>query len=327
MSSQTVFRLTPQNGFEALQAFQEPIPTVGKQEVLVKIRSVALNYRDIVIATAKYPVPVKDNVIPCSDMAGEVAQVSDGVTVLSVGDRVLAPVDPDFLYGPSKGAGGAFGGGRDGVLTAFTQWAALVGTGSTVWNAFYGNKPLKPGDTVLILGTGGVSLTALIFAKAAGATTIFTSSSDQKLAHVKARYGADHTINYATHADWAAEVQRITGGRGADHIIENGGAGTMRQSLQAVAYGGVVSAIGFLSTVTQDQMPDVTMMTMLKGCVTRGILSGSKQQLEEAVRFAQGRGLEVPVDKTFGYNRDEIIAALQYVADGRHIGKVCIDLD
>lgn len=170
MSSQTVFRLTSRDGFDGLQAFQEPIPTVGKYEVLVKVSSVALNYRDVAIATSKYPLPVKDQVVPCSDMAGEIAEVGEGVNGFSVGDSVLAPLTPSFLYGPLKNASDTFGGPIDSMLRnfialpahaiiklpkpthSFTQWSAVVTTGSTVWNAFYGNTPLKPGETVFLLG-------------------------------------------------------------------------------------------------------------------------------------------------------------------------------
>ena len=172
-----------------------------------------------------------------------------------------------------------------------------------------------------------MSLTALIFAKAAGATIIVTSSSDTKLEYVKSKFGADYTINYKTHPNWSAEVQRITNGQGADHIIENGGAGTMQQSLESVAIGGTISVIGFLSAVSQDKMPDVAMSALMKACVVRGVLGGSKQQLEEAVRFMARCELFVPVDKTFAFTREEIIAGMNYVASGKHIGKVCITMD
>ncbi|KIW99525.1 uncharacterized protein Z518_11264 [Rhinocladiella mackenziei CBS 650.93] len=330
MPSQTVFRLTSRNGFDGLQAFTEPIPSAGKHEVLVKVRSVALNYRDIAIATSKYPLPVKDDVIPCSDMAGQVTQAGDLVDEISVGDAVVVPGSLALLYGPLKDALNTLGGPKDGVLReyivvpahavvklpnsshSFNQWAALVTTGSTAWNAFYGYTPLKPGQTVLVLGTGGVSLTALILAKAAGATTIITSSSDEKLEYVRATYGADHTINYKTHCNWAAEVQRITNGEGVDHVIEVSGVGTIQQSLESVSWGGTVSVIGFLTDVSQDQMPNVTFLALAKGAVLRGILGGSKQQLEEVVRFMGGRELSMPVSKTFGFNRNDIVAAFQF---------------
>ncbi|EXJ77539.1 hypothetical protein A1O3_09766 [Capronia epimyces CBS 606.96] len=309
MSTHTVFRLASRDGFDGLKAFQEPMSRPGRGEVLVKVRSVGLNYRDIAIATSNYPLPVKDLVVPCSDMAGEVVQVGDdvvsggGADEVAVGDAVVTPASFVLLYGPTKGHLDTLGGGRDGVLREYfvvpahavikipqssshslTDWAAMTTTGATVWNAFYGHTPLKPGQTVLVQGTGGVALTALIFAKAAGATVIVTSSSDDKLDYVKAKYGADFTINYKTHPRWAAEVQRITNGRGADHVVDVGGAGTIEQSLEAVAWGGIVSNIGFLAGVPEGQMPNVALMTLVKGSTLRGILSGSKQQLEEAVR-------------------------------------------
>lgn len=172
MSTQTVFRWTSRNGFDGLQAFPEPIPSADKHEVLVKIRSVALNYRDIAIATSAYPLPVKDRVVPCSDMAGEVVQVGPDVSGFSVGDAVLVAPTMSQIYGSVKAGDTAntFGGSKDGVLREyitlpahvviklpksthnFAEWASLVGTGSTAWNAFYGSTPLKPGETVLMLG-------------------------------------------------------------------------------------------------------------------------------------------------------------------------------
>ncbi|TVY82204.1 Zinc-type alcohol dehydrogenase-like protein [Lachnellula suecica] len=344
MSSQTVFRLTSK-GIEGLQASKEPIPTIDKYEVLVKVRSVALNQRDVAIATSTYPLPVKDNLIPCSDMAGEVVQVGDAVHNFAVGDAVIAANNPEYQFGVMKDTSSAFGGLQDGLLREyvsvpaygliklpksshdFTQWAALVQAGTTAWNALYGNAPLKAGDTVLLMGTGGISLVALIFAKAAGATTIITSSSDEKLARARSEFGADYTINYTTHPNWAAEVQRITNGQGANHILDIGGSGTIAQSLESVALGGVISVIGFLSFASQEDMPNVAMMSIVRGCVIRGIQSGSKQQLEEAVRFMGTRELKMPVDKTFAFDREGIIAGLNFVASGKHIGKVCINLD
>ncbi|XXH05653.1 hypothetical protein Hte_012088 [Hypoxylon texense] len=344
MSTQTVFRWTSRGSYDGLQVFQEPIPRAGDHEVLVKVRGVSLNYRDVAIANLSYPLPVKEDVVPCSDAAGEVVQVGGRVEGFSVGDAVLLPASVAALYGPIKDGLHTLGGPIDGTLReymcvpaylpiklpksshSFVQWASLVGTGSTVWNSFYGYGSLKPGQTVLLQGTGGVSLTALVFAKAAGATTIITSSSDEKLEYVKAQFGVDHTINYKTHPDWAAEVQRITDGQGVDHVIDNGGAGTIEQSIASVAYGGIIYAIGFLANVAQDKMPDVTMAVISKGCIVRGLLAGSKQQLEEAVNFVGSRGLVIPVDKTFGFARDEVVAALKYLESGKHIGKVGINV-
>jgi NADPH:quinone reductase-like Zn-dependent oxidoreductase len=173
-------------------------------------------------------------------------------------------------------------------------------------------------------GTGGVSVTGLILAKAAGATTIITSSSDAKLAQVQKTYGADYTINYKTTPNWSQEVLKITNGYGADYIFENGGAGTITQSIDAVAYGGNIAVIGFLVSCPQDKMPDVAALALSKGAVVRGIMVGSKQQLEDVTRFVTSKNLNVPVEKVFGFGREEVVKAFEYLVSGQHIGKVCI---
>lgn len=175
------------------------------------------------------------------------------------------------------------------------------------------------------LGTGGVSTTGLVLAKAAGARTIITSSSDEKLKYVKEKYGVDHTINYKKTPDWAAEAQKITDGQGVDFILENGGSGTIKQSIEAIAYGGVISVIGFLSSAPQEEMPDVAILALSKGAVVRGIMVSSKQQLEEAVRFVGVHDLPVPVEKSFKFGRDSVVQAFNYLTGGQHIGKICIE--
>lgn len=175
-----------------------------------------------------------------------------------------------------------------------------------------------------MIGTGGVSITGLILAKAAGATTIITSSSDDKLAQVQKTYGADHTINYKTNPDWSEEVLKITKGHGADFVLENGGAGTIAQSINAVAYGGNIAVIGFLAPCPQEKMPDVAALALGKGAVVRGIMVGSKQQLEDVTRFVTSRSLNMPVEKVFGFSRGEVVDAFEYLVSGQHIGKICI---
>lgn len=170
-----------------------------------------------------------------------------------------------------------------------------------------------------------MSITGLIFAKAAGATTIVTSSSDEKLKHAKA-LGADYTINYKTHPNWAAEVLRLTDGHGVEHIIENGGLGTIEQSLECVAASGIISLIGFLSNGGENQ-PTIFMPALIKAVVVRGVRGGSKHQLEEVVQFIGKKELSMPVDKVFGFNKEGVVAAFKYVASGKHVGKVCISLD
>ncbi|GKT42140.1 zinc-type alcohol dehydrogenase-like protein [Colletotrichum spaethianum] len=346
MATQQVFRLPQRSSINDLRVGTEPVPEPSTYEVLIRIRSVALNYRDFAVATGKYPFPVKDDVVPCSDLAGDVVKVGSQVTDLfAEGDKVIAVFDIATLYGAIKDWNHSLGGCLDGCLReyialpapalvkispdvslSYGQLSALVCVGSTAWNALYGNVPLKPGQTVLFLGTGGVSIMGLILAKAAGATTIITSSSDSKLKHVQETYGADFTINYKSTPNWSEEVLKVTKGHGADYILENGGAGTIAQSINAVAYGGSIAVIGFLASCPQDQMPDVAALALSKGAVVRGIMVGSKQHLEEVARYVVERGLQIPVEKEFGFGRDDVVAAFEYLASGAHIGKVCINV-
>lgn len=170
MPSQTLYRLTSQTGLDSIRAIEEPVPVAGKYEVLIRIHSIGINYRDVAIATDKYPLKVIDNLVLCSDFAGEISEVGESVDGFSPGDPVTAAIDPTYLYGAFKHYTGTLGGYRDGVLREyivlpahavvklptsshdFSQWASLPSVGSTVWNSFYGNVPLKPGDTVLVLG-------------------------------------------------------------------------------------------------------------------------------------------------------------------------------
>lgn len=171
-------------------------------------------------------------------------------------------------------------------------------------------------------GTGGVSITGLIFAKAAGAVTIVTSSSDAKLEYVKKEFGADYTVNYKTHPEWSKEVLRLTNGVGVDYVFENGGSGTIAESINSVKMGGNVSVIGFLSQAKE--MPDVASLALAKGAVVRGINVGSTQILQEVVRFVSSKGLRMPVGKEFEFSEEKVIEAFEYLTSGSHIGKVCI---
>ncbi|RAK99338.1 zinc-dependent alcohol dehydrogenase family protein [Aspergillus ibericus CBS 121593] len=340
--SQTVIRINgPRTSVRNLKSFTEDIPVPTKHEVLIKVHSVSLNYRDIAIATSGYPFPVKDNVIPCSDAAGVIVDVGEGVQNLAKGDRVVGTFDPTNLFGQQTNWLNGQGGPVDGVLReyitlpataavkipenspqSFSEWSTLPCTGVTAWNAFYGNVPLRPGQVVLATGTGGVSLTGIILAKAAGATTIVTSSSDEKLEYVKRKFGADHGINYKTHPEWSKEVLRLTNNEGVDYILENGGSGTIAESLNAVKMGGNISVIGFLSQAKE--MPDVAGLALAKGATVRGITVGSTQLLQEVVRFVGTKGLRLPVEREFGFGVQEAVQAYEYLASGGHVGKVCI---
>ncbi|PLB52321.1 NAD(P)-binding protein [Aspergillus steynii IBT 23096] len=343
--SQTVIRLNgSRTSIRNLHALKEAIPQPTKHEVLIKVHAVSLNFRDIAVATSQYPFPAKDDVIPGSDAAGVVAEVGDGVQNVTVGDHVIGTFDISNLFGQQMNWLNSQGGPIDGVLReyvcipaasvvqvpkhspqSFCEWSSLVCTGVTAWNALYANVPLKPGQTVLALvGTGGVSITGLIFAKAAGAKTIITSSSDEKLKYVQEKYGIDHGINYTKHPEWSKEALRLTNGAGVDYILENGGSGTIGESMNAVKMGGNVSVIGFLSSAEQSKMPDVAGLALAKGAVVRGIVVGSTQLLQEVTHFVATNGLRLPIDRVFDFNEKSVLEAYEYLASGSQIGKVCI---
>ena len=252
-------------GLEGLAPAERPEPRPGPRQVVIRLRAASLNYRDQAILSGKYfGGPVNRSLIPLSDGAGEVAAAGEGVTRCKPGDRVAGTFFHVWIAGPPPPGRAALGNPLDGTLAeyitlhedgvvaippslSFEEAATLPCAGVTAWNALMaaGNR-VKPGDTVLCLGTGGVSIFALQFARAAGARVLVTSSSDEKLRRAVA-LGAAEAINYKTHPEWEREVLARTGGRGADHIIEVGGAGTLTRSFQSVAFGGKVALIGLLA--------------------------------------------------------------------------------
>ena len=344
MSQQKVFRLPSKGaGYAALEEKTEAIPRVAAHEVLLKIHATTLNYRDLVIANGGYPFPVQDNVVPISDGAGTIVEVGSAVSGLQKGDWAIANFDISNLYGPQQDWEHGLGGPIDGMLRQYAalpasaivkipkttklswgQLAGLVCTGTTAWNSLYGNIPLKPGQTVLFQGTGGVSMTGVMLAKAAGAMTIITSSSDDKLKLATEKYGVDFTINYKNTPDWEQQALKITDGRGVDYIIENGGSGTIAQSLACIARGGIIAVVGFLKVA--DQMPDVAGLVLGSGAVVRGINVGAKQMTEDMVAFVCGKNLDMPVEKTYGFSREEVMKAYKNLEEASHVGKICIEI-
>lgn len=168
-------------------------------------------------------------------------------------------------------------------------------------------------------------MTGLILAKAAGATTIITSSSDEKLATIKSKFQPDYCINYRKTPDWAEEALKITDGKGVDYVLEIGGLGTIEQSIKVITPGGIISVIGYLAG--SDKVVDVPLLALLKTCVVRGVLIGPKSMLEELVMFVHRRELRMPVEKEFGFSKDEVIGAYEYLKSGQHVGKVCIRVE
>lgn len=324
---------------DGLRLVDAAMPQPGAGEVLVKVRACSLNFRDQIIPLGLYMGGVvPHDTVPLSDGAGEVAAVGEGVTSVKVGDRVAGIFFQDWLDGlPNPAMGVALGAPpapgmlqdyvvlpERGVVPIaqsldFTQAACLPCAGVTAWNALMeGPRPVKPGDSVLVLGTGGVSLLALQIAKAAGARVIATSSSDEKLDRVKAM-GADHLINYRTTPDWGAEAARLAGG-GVDHVVEVGGAGTLKQSIAAVGFAGEIALIGVL-TREGDTSPHGL---MFKGASIRGIFVGSKGMAQRLNAFVDKHAIKPVVDKTFAM--EDARQAWEYQSSAGLFGKVAITL-
>ncbi|BGP36694.1 hypothetical protein JCM10449v2_000595 [Rhodotorula kratochvilovae] len=326
-----------------------PIPTPRLGEVLVKVRAVSLNNRDLQIAKGTYP-GAEDNIIPCSDMSGEVVAVGEDVPKWKEGDKVMAAFTMGLISGQFDDASlfaTCLGGGCDGTLTqyrlfpasalvampsnlSFEEAATLPCAPVTVYNAlFSGPQPLKPGMTVVLQGTGGVSVAGAQLVVAAGGNAIITSSSDEKLQRVKewinksynhGGAGKLHTINYKTTPDWDQEVLKLTkNGRGADKVIEIGGAGTLEKSLNALRQGGEIDDIGYLAAGSP---PDVSRLVLLKSAHFRGILIGARQHLEELSDFIETAQLKPLVDKVFDFEQAK--EAYQFLSEATLVGKVVI---
>ncbi|PBK61136.1 alcohol dehydrogenase superfamily protein [Armillaria solidipes] len=319
-----------------------PLPALKSTFVLVKIHAVSLQYRDLMIASNTYSRGgIPKNLVPCSDTAGEVVAVGSDVTRWTVGDRVCANFTTDHLDGDITAELGksALGGGQHGVLTEYRDFpdhslvripehlsyeeaSTLPCAALTAYNALMGPKPVKAGDTVLVLGTGGVSIFGLQFAIASGATVIATSSSDAKLDIAK-KLGATHTINYNTTPDWDKEVLKITEGRGVDHILEVGGPGTLEKSLAAIRYVGYIHIIG---AVSQNTSPATSVVgpCIGKAIILRGIRTGSVAQFESMTRLLRARpeSTRPAIDKVFSF--EEAVGAYAYLESQKHVGKVVI---
>ena len=319
-------------GLEGLKPGERDRPTAGPGQVLVRMRAASLNFRDLAIVAGKYiRGPVEHDTIPLSDGAGEVAEVGAGVKQFAVGDRVVAA----FTQGQPPAALGA---PLDGCLTeyavfpvdgllhvpphlSFEEAATLPCAGVTVWNALmHGPKSLKPGETVLALGTGGVAIFALQIGKMAGARVIITSSSDEKLTRASA-LGADHGINYKKTPEWEKTVLELTGGQGADHVIDTGGVGTLPRSYLAVGPGGTVSVIGVMTRPEGDLSP---YPLMSKFAMVRGIFVGTREHFDGLMKAVAVNGLHPVVDKTFDF--DAAPEAYKYLKSAQHFGKVVIKI-
>jgi len=334
------FELHGSKGHESLKLNNaRPVPEPGYGEVLIRVRATSLNYRDLLVAAGTYGAGTKTGVIPLSDGAGDVTAVGPGVTSLAPGDRVAGAFFPNWVGGDitAEDVRASLGGPIDGMLAeyvvlperaalpfsphlGFEQAATLPCAALTAWNALVEVGKLRAGQTVLLQGTGGVSIFALQFARVLGATVIQTSSSDEKLERVMAM-GATHTINYRSHPDWASEVQRLTGGRGVDLVVEVGGAGTLEQSLRAVRVGGTIATIGLVSGVGQiNPLPLISRAVHLVG-----VFVGSHAMFGDMTRAITAHELEPVIDTIFPF--EQAAEAYAYQQSGAHFGKVVVSLN
>ena len=330
------YHLTPGAGLAGLTLHEQSVPEPARTEALVRVRASALNYRELNVARNTYPLPLKPDLIPVSDGAGEVVAIGPEVTRVQPGDRVMASIFPRWLDGPfDLEVSAQLGGSLDGMLTeyaalgqdalvpipehlSYEQAATLPCAAVTAWHALTGGRGVQPGETVLTLGSGGVSLFALQFARLFGARVIATTGNDDKVQRLRS-LGAAHVLNYRTTPDWPERVRELTGGAGAEVIVEV--AGTIDQSLRAVARGGEIAFVGLLD----DGEPSATVdprTLWLTGATVRPLAVGSRAHFTAMARAIAAHRLEPVIDRVFGF--DQAPAAYRYFQDARPLGKVVL---
>ena len=333
------YELHATGSLDGLRLVDRPQPQPAHGQIVVQVRAASLNYRDLIVMQGAYG-KVSLPLVPLSDGAGEVVAVGDGVTRWQPGDRVAGTFFPEWLAGPvtAESTKAAMGGGSTtGMLAefvalsehgavripehlSFEEAATLPCAAVTAWNSLVDHGRVKAGETVVLLGSGGVSIFGLQIAKLHGARTIITSSSDEKLARATA-LGADATINYRTTPDWEKKVIELTGGLGADHILEVGGAGTFAKSLRATRVGGHVALIGVLAGVASElRVTDI----LMKSLRVHGIYVGSREMFESLNRAVTQHKLKPVIDRVFPFA--EARAAYEHLQSGKHFGKVVISI-
>ena len=331
-----IARFTQAFGFENLRFDEVPDPSPGPGQAVVRVRACSLNFRDLLVARGSYGRAVKAPLTPLSDGAGEVVAVGEGVTRVKPGDRVCGIFFQSWIEGEidddksASAMGGAINGilaekvclSADGLVHApshlsFEEAATLPCAAVTAWNSLFHSGRLQPGESVLVQGSGGVSVFALQFAKLAGARVIATSSSDVKLERLKAM-GADTSVNYKTTPEWDKPARAFTNGVGVDHVIEVGGAGTLPLSLKAVRRAGHIALIGVLTGGGEVD----PRMIFVKSVRVQGIYVGSRKMFEKMNRAVESSGMRPVIDRVFEF--EQTIEAMRYMESGSHFGKVCI---
>lgn len=322
-------------GIENLKLVDREVPKAGAGEVVVRLKAASLNYRDLAIVSymgGEFPF------VPLSDGAGEIVEVGAGVKRVKVGDRVASSFFPHWLSGDPTPAGlAALGSPYDGCASDYLKVSAdgvtispknlsdeevacLPCAAVTAWRGLVVEGKMKAGDTVLVQGTGGVSIFALQFAKAAGARVIVTSSSDEKLERARA-LGADEFINYKKTPNWAAEARKLTGGRGVDHVVEVGGADTFPQSIEAIRLGGHIAVIGLLSGMMKDMNVAAIFSQNAK---ISGVTVGSRAMVEDMFRAIEQNDIHPVIDKHFPL--EEFPDALKLMQGASHFGKIVLNI-
>jgi NADPH:quinone reductase-like Zn-dependent oxidoreductase len=333
------WRLADSFGIDRLELHDLPEPALGPREARVRVRAVSLNYRDVAIVEyGVAPRGVRLPLLPCSDAAGEVVEIGADVSRVTVGGRVATTVFQRWLDGdipPLDAYGSVLAGSVDGVLAdhivvhedglvhvpehlSFDEASTLACAGVTAWHALVTKGPAGPGDTILVQGTGGVSIFALQFALMAGARVIATSKSEEKLERARA-LGATETVNYVTTPGWAERVLELTGGTGVDHVVEVGGPGTTDRSIKAARRGGTISLIGVLTGLDARIDPHPI---ALKGLRVQGIIVGSRAMFEDMNSAIAAAGLRPVIDRVFPFG--EAREALRYLQAAQHVGKVVV---
>lgn len=334
------YQVMTADGIDAIEQIEIEIPTPKDDEILVKMKACSLNYRDILISLGGYVRNDTRPIVPLSDGAGEIIKVGNSVSNFNVGDRVIGNFFQAWETGKinNDGLNSAMGGSIDGVLAdyfilkancsvkipdylSYSEASTLPCAATTAWHSLVSVGEIKANHTILLLGTGGVSIFGLQIAKAMGATTIITSSSDEKLARAKT-LGADHVINYKTHPNWEEEVLKITEGQGVDNVLEVGGAGTFEKSTACVKPNGTVSVIGLLTGLDSPSMSLMTIFNLLR---VQGIYVGSTEMLKQLITAMEMHQIHPQVDKVFSFTQAK--DAYHWMAQAKHFGKVVIEND
>ena len=328
-------------GLDEIKVVEKPDPSPGPGQVLVRMRAVSLNYRDLLMVNGMYgrgAATSKDVITPFSDGCGVVEAVGEGVTRFAVGDRVSTLFFQGWISGPPSlekvvtalgfpipGAGAELqtfseqGLSKAPDFLTDNEVATLPCAALTAWRGLFHDARLEPGDTVVLQGTGGVSIFGLQFAHAAGLRTLITSSSDEKLARAKA-LGADHLVNYRTTPEWSKPVREATGGRGADFIMEVGGGGTIQESMRAVKIGGHIAIIGVVAGAGEPFNPASLIGNSAK---LQGLSVGSREMFESMCRAIELHKIRPVVDKVYPFT--EARAAFAAMAAGEHFGKIVLE--